>query len=765
MKPLLYKLLNIDVQMQQHLHEARMYFVEAWASWLAALVVIGVLLWVGICYYRDGRQPSFPFKSFLIVLRLVAFVVLMFVLFQPMLRVRQVNTVSATVAVLVDNSVSMSVRDRGNRGTRLDVARDLLRGRPQGQRAGTEAPPLLSRLQAKNRVRLYTVNADARLIDQLTTLPIDPSHGATTQLGTGLERALNDLTGQPVSGVVMLTDGGNNMGTDPVSVARRAGQLKIPVFTVGIGDATPTRDVALTDVLADDTVRVNDTVTVSVGVTQRGYAGREIPVTLTRDGAVVRQERVRLGADKTKQEVAFTFTPDKVGQFTFQISAPTQAGESTDRNNRRAFNLRVVDKQLKVLYIEGEPRWEYRYLKNAILRDKRIELSCLLTTADLKQGGEGNKPIYSFPADRRALFAYDILVLGDVPRSFLTDAQLRDIQRFVEERGGSLLVIVGDKHLPWEYRHTPLADVFPVVFSDAREEVNSDDEFRLELTTDGKLNPTMLLADTPDESAKIWEKLPGVFWCAAAQRTKPGATVLAVHPERKLPLMVVQPFGSGKCFMSLTDSTWRWRYRVGDKHFYRFWGQVVRSLIPHELPSDNRFAKVGTDRTRYRVGERVVIRARLLDGNFFPVKDKETTATVKREGSAPLTVRLERTPASPGTFSGEFLVERDGKYVVSIASPANPNAKAVAHFTAESSSLELDEPQLNEPLLKQIATVSGGRYLTLRDAHTLPALIKSKPLEVVRQFESDLWSAPLPLLLFALLLTTEWVLRKRKGLL
>ncbi|MCS6861472.1 MAG: hypothetical protein NZT92_14265, partial [Abditibacteriales bacterium] len=380
-------------------------------------------------------------------------------------------------------------------------------------------------------------------------------------------------------------------------------------------------------------------------------------------------------------------------------------------------------------------------------------------------GGEGNKPIYRFPPDRRTLFAYDILILGDVPRSFFSDAQLRDIQRFVEERGGSLLVIVGDKHLPWEYRHTPLADVFPVVFSDAREEVNSEEEFRLELTTDGKLNPMMLLADTPEESERIWRQLPGVFWCAVAQRTKPGATVLAVHPERKLPLMVVQPVGAGKCFMSLTDSTWRWRYRVGDKHFYRFWGQVVRSLIPRELPSDNRFAKVGTDRTRYRVGERVLIRARLLDGNFFPVKNREVTATVKREGGAPMTVRLERTPVSLGTFAGEFLIEREGKYVVAIASPAQPNVQAVAHFIAESSSLELDEPQLNEPLLKQIAAVSGGRYLTPRDAYTLPALIKSQPLKVVRQFESDLWSAPLPLLLFALLLTTEWVLRKRKGLL
>ncbi|MCS6860666.1 MAG: VWA domain-containing protein, partial [Abditibacteriales bacterium] len=388
MKALLFKLLNIDAQMQQHLHEARVYCVEAWAGWLVALVMTGVLLWVGICYYRDGRQPSFSFKLFLIGLRLMAFAVLMFVLFQPMLRVRLVDTVPATVAVLVDNSLSMSVKDKGSRETRLEVARGLLI-----RRTTPEAPPLLSQLQAKNRVRLYAVNADAYPISQLLHSPIPPSQSATTQLGTGLERVLNDLTGQPVSGVVMLTDGGNNMGTDPVSVAKRAGQLKIPIFTVGIGDPTPTRDIALTDVLADDTVRVNDTVTVSVGITQRGYAGREIPVTLTRDGAVVRQERVRLGADKTKQEVAFTFTPDKVGQFTFQITAPTQAGEVTDRNNRRAFNLRVVDKQLKVLYVEGEPRWEYRYLKNAILRDKRIEFSCLLTATPpippLSRGGDG----------------------------------------------------------------------------------------------------------------------------------------------------------------------------------------------------------------------------------------------------------------------------------------------------------------------------------------------------------------------------------------
>jgi uncharacterized membrane protein len=274
-----------------------------------------------------------------------------------------------------------------------------------------------------------------------------------------------------------------------------------------------------------------------------------------------------------------------------------QPGELSPANNRRLVPLRVVDKKLQILYLEGSPRWEYRYLKNAILRDTSVQFACLLTEADPRRGGEGNRRITGFPRDVAELFRYDIVILGDVPREWFTSAQLEALRRFVQERGGSLVAIAGERSMPWEYRETPLADLLPVVLPDTREEITSDEPFRLQLTDAGKRHPMMLIADRPERNLQVWQELPGVYWCGVVPRAKPGATVLAVHPTRTnpsgpLPLMAVQQTGEGRCFLSLVDSTWQWRYRLGDRYFYRYWGQVLRSLTPHELPGSNRYAKL-----------------------------------------------------------------------------------------------------------------------------------------------------------------------------
>jgi hypothetical protein len=785
----LQRLLGIPPDAAKKIERTHLAFATAWPLAALALLLLVAALWFGYHYWRDGSRPSWWVKGPLVALRLLAVSSLLVMLAQPTLRLRQVDTVRPAVVLLVDNSQSMARPDP-------KLPADRARKEAAGMGVSAASVPGMTRLARANEIlnhagllaelsRRYNVRAYA-FAEKPNPLPLpteaakraafrfaiapDAQHGDSTQIGVALRRPMDDLTGQPVAGALIVSDGGNNLGEDPILVAEElARTAKIPVSTVGIGDPTKTKDVALLSVLADDVVRVNNTVTVYASLSQRGYAGKPIVVTLQRGNEIVGRETVRFHSDDEKQEVRFTYVPLQAGRFYYTVAAALQPDEVTPANNRRAFVQTVISKKLRVLYVEGEPRYEYRYLRNAILRDTSLEFACLLLSGD-NPDGEGSLPIKGFPATEKELFQYDIVILGDVPRSSFSDSQLQSLRRFVEDRGASLLVIAGEQHMPHEYAGTALEAVLPVVFTPSPNPVITDEPFQWQLTPEGKRSPILMLEDTSAENARVWANLPGAFWVAGVQRAKPGATVLAVHSTRRnadgpYPLAVVQPFGAGRSYIALTDSTWRWRWRVGDRYFYRYWGQVLRSLTPKELPGNSRFVQLNADRANYRLGERVILSARLLNEFYRPIKAESATATIRAESGQTQKVTLQATPGSPGLFTATFQPDRIGRYEAALVSPVNPQAKATAAFVVESLALERQKPELDEALLKRVASAGGGRYYP---PDTLAQWVRSLPdnaLTIRSEQEIELWDAPLFLILFITPLALEWLVRKRRGLL
>jgi hypothetical protein len=815
------RLLGLDAATAAELDLKRLFFVQPWPLWLTAGALLLAVVWTALLYRREGRRASVIYKGFLVLLRLAALATLLLVLFQPMLRLQRVEVTPSNVIVLIDRSASMNLRDRWlDRTARARLVRDV----------GTPSAPtftrlealqwllrrqdlnLLARLEERHRLHVYEFGAEVAPVEAGRRTTNDPRQrvptndqrlttdeggrgrrddaassnrwslvvgrwsspakrlAPATRIGDALARALDDLSGQPVAGVLLFTDGGQNLGDDPVAIARRAKELGIPIYAVALGDPQPPRDISVTGVLVDSVVRKGDEVTVAVALQARGIPeGLSAPVTLRRDGQVLASGTARFeaaggqtsaGSDRATT-VALSFTPQEEGAFTLQVATPALPGEMSRSNNQHTAPIRVVDKKLRILYLESAPRWEYRYLKNAILRDTSIQFACLLTEADARLGGEGNLPISSFPQDVGELFRYDIVILGDLPRETFSAAQLEALRRFVQERGGSLVVIAGERFMPWEYGGTPLADLLPVLLPDRREEIVSDDPFRLQLTDAGRQHPMMTLAAKPEENARIWRELPGMYWCGVVPRVKPGATVLAVHPTRRnsngpLPLMVVQPTGEGRSFLSLVDSTWQWRYRLGDKHFYRYWGQVLRSLTPHELPGENRYARLTTDRTRYPLGELVTLRARLLTPTFHPLRAPSVAGTIVRDDGTVAAIRLLPRPGTPGLYETEWLPPRAGNYEVKLP-------QATTRFAVQSVSLELERPEMNAALLQRIAAAGGGAVVPLAELGGVPGRLRDASLRVTRGWEHELWDTPLPLGLFTLFLVGEWVLRKRKG--
>jgi uncharacterized membrane protein len=817
---MLARLLGLDPTTAAGFDPQRVFFARPWAQGVLLALLAAVLLWTAFLYAREGKRASALYKGFLVFLRVAAVATLLLVLAQPMLRLQRVETVPSHVIVLIDRSGSMA---------RRDLWQDPRARARLIQTVGTPNAPRLTRREALDRVlarrdvdlrrrlaerhqvHLYEFGngveevrvsegsegegargrgGDGAKKPEPPTRPLAPSpirpvadFAAATRMGDALERALNDLAGQPLSAILLFSDGGQNLGEDPVAVARRARALGVPVYTIGVGDPLPPRDVTVTEVLADGVVRKGDEVIVSVGLKQRGSPrAAHLPVTLRvlegplpRGEALASAEGVFAGTQEATT-VSLSFVPQQTGTLTLQVSAPPQPGEVSRENNHRTFTVRVVEKKLRILYLEAAPRWEYRYLKNAILRDTSIQFACLLTEADPRLGGEGNVRITGFPRDAAALFRYDIVILGDLPRETFSGEQLTLLRRFVQERGGSLIVIAGERSMPWAYRATPLADILPVVLPEAQEEVRDDEPFRLQLTEEGKRHPMLLLAPSPEASARIWERLPGVYWAGSVPRVKPGATVLAVHPTRRsehgpLPLLAVQQTGEGRCYLSLVDSTWQWRFRLGDTQFYRYWGQVLRWLAPHELPGENRTVRLTADRSRYALGERVTLRARLLTPEFHPLRVPAVTARVRSREAGPATVRLLARPGAPGLYETEWLPPRAGSFEVSLGARGfsgqgtGDAAEASVRFVVEAVLLEQEKPEMDPALLERVAAAAGGDRVPLEEVARIPERLRDARRQVTSRVEHELWDTPLPLALFCLFLVGEWVLRKRRGLL
>ena len=227
----------------------------------------------------------------------------------------------------------------------------------------------------------------------------DAKNGDSTQIGTALQRPLDDLAGQPIAGALILSDGGSNLGADPIAAADAARQARMPISAMGFGDPTKTKDVALLSVLADDVVRTNNTVSVYAAISHRGYKGKTVTVTLQRNGEVIGRETVRLGSDEQKQEVKFNYVPTRAGRFYYTVTVSGLPGEVTLANNKRSFPQVVISKKLKVLYVENEPRYEFRYLNKAILRDKSLDFACLLSQCGGAERGQRGHP--RIPAGRK----------------------------------------------------------------------------------------------------------------------------------------------------------------------------------------------------------------------------------------------------------------------------------------------------------------------------------------------------------------------------
>src|SRR4051812_18955492 len=759
-------------------------------SAITFVLIAVALIAIAVLFYRRLHDVSPVKKYFAAGLRAAFLLLLLGLLLRPTLRFNLEGTMRRALILLVDDSASMKIADpRSDNADRLraqialgvidptkgldqpapprdsnmtPIARtDLLKGALTNPKLD-----LLKKLSSEYDVRAFSF---AQSTDELagTDWPVHLSgQGRATAEGDALADVLARTRGQPLAGIVLCTDGANNSGNAaPLAAAEIAGQQSAPVYVYGIGLASP-KDVIVSNIFAQDVAFVDDQVPVAVRVRSSGLEGQSAKIVLKQGDEKVAEEPITFTGGE--QLVSVNFTPKKPGDFKLTASIEPVADEVVKDNNAQTQPIRVVDAKIKVLLIEQSPRWEFKYIQALLLRDRRIKLKCVLMEGDPTIANYKDSPYLArVPTDKKELYEFDLIILGDVDPRNLSAGQLEAMNEFVSKLGGGMLMIAGKNFSPWAYRGTALEKLLPVELASddrAAREASSEKPIRIELTPAGQRSMMMRLADTEVDSTAIWSKLPPIYWDATVARAKPAAEVLLVDadPTRgsrfgKRPVLAIQQYGAGQVCYAGTDNTWRWRRNVGDRFHAALWGQIVQRLsLPHLLGKPKRI-QLTADKRNYSRGEKVTIFARLFTEGYEPLAEANVRgfyAATTQPSAARQPVALKPLPDQPGMYRAEFTAREPGEYKFAL----ERDEKVTLPITIADAQLELGDTAMNEPQLRQIATTSGGQFFREEDLFKLPDVIRRKTETVKSTLDVEVWSSPLCFITLLVVVTSEWLL-------
>jgi hypothetical protein len=763
---------------------------------LLILALVALAVAYGLYLYRKERSLTSGRRWVLGLFRATVLALVVVILFEPILGLEMTVKLRRTLLVLMDTSESMSVRDPRQTEDELKEAalaldkikaEDFAAPLPETARAAAVAATRLD--LAKGVLNHPTLKLMDRLAENYTLRyfgfgeHLEPTQGKgeaapevllsaqaaakATRLGSALQEAVDRSAGQPIAGVLVLTDGISNDGLEPLPIAQRLGERNIPLYPVGLGLASAP-DVTVRRLIAPDVVFHKDKVPLRVQIASNGYGKRTANLTVTLDGQDVAGKTLNLSGKTQFEEILF-IPEAKSGQATLEVSITPMPGETNTANNKASKTLRIISEKIKVLYVEGKPRWEYRYLRQVLLRDPRLDVKFLLTEGDRDQALSSDRYLTDFPEDAAKAFYFDLVILGDVPASYFSQAQLTRLEELVQKHGGSFLMLAGQQHAPLTYIGTPIASMLPVRVR--AEGYQTVDDALCPLVAEGAIDSAIMTLDVPRErNQDLWARIHPMFKLPMLDGPKPGASVLATVSRglgrgEAYPLIAWQRYGSGKVLFVGTDQLWRLRFKTGDKYHARFWGQAIQFLTLSRLLGESKRIQVETDRPDYLTGQRVAVSVNVLDETYEPVKAPSYSLYLERTAPTKQStlIRLEPVLHIPGLYQGFLTPDQPGRYEIR-APGGDPTLANTAEFNVKAADLESIERAMQEELLRNMADASGGRYFTARDLPKLVETVAGEERTNVIRRERELWDLPIVFLAFLALIGTEWLLRRRYDL-
>ena len=731
---------------------------------LVAGALVGALMAAAIVTYRRvGGKGRMRDRVVLTALRMAALALVLFCLFHPTLIVRVAVPQQNVVAVLLDDSRSMQIPDWNGQA----------RGAYLTEQFGTPDSPLIQALSERFLVRTFRFSSTASRLEAASDLSFS---GSQTRLGAALDGAREELAGLPVSGIVLVSDGAD---TGDASMADALLGLKaeqLPVYSVGVGSTQLPRDIQINRVNTPRVALKDASLLVDVTVTQTGYAGRTVTIYVEDEGRIVGSEELHLPADGSPATVQVRAAASEAGPrlFTFRVAALED--EMITQNNEREALIDVRDDREKILYFEGEPRFEMKFLGRAIADDENLHVVALQRTADnkfLRLGvDDPDELLGGFPRTREELFSYRALILGSIEAGAFTGDQLQMIADFVDRRGGGLLMIGGARAFAeGGYGGTPVADALPLTIDPGTRASEPAELARLLVvpTRAGESHASTQIAATEAASAVRWRDLPQVTSVNAPLEPKPAAIVLLAGTDergREQPVLTWQQYGRGKAVALTLQDTWQWQMHASmsleDQTHENYWRQMLRWLVS-SVPS---VVEAHGAAERVEPGEPVIVEAIVKDRAHVELNGADVTARVTRPNGGTVDVSLEWSGEVDGLYRGTFVSSEAGTYEVAVdaSQGADIVGSDVAFVRAGPSDEEFFDPTMHEGPLRRIADESGGRFYTPDTAAGLAEDVRYTGRGVTSVEERDLWNMPFVLIVLMSLVCTEWAYRRAVGL-
>ena len=778
MNSILLRLLGLPTEESASVTDSSIQFAPLVSATIIILIAmsLGFVSWLA---YRSTPEDVPPGRRrIMVIMRATFFIMLLGLLLRPVIQLDLEREHKRTLAVLIDSSASMSIADP--RKSVADRAREAITNGKLKPDAGIEAvadsapvtPTTRSTIAAQalnsEKINLMENLADkAELVKYSFAGKLGDSKFAEdpqlpeTSIGNAMHEVLRRHSADDLGGIFLVTDGAHNEGRAPSAVAESLRERGIKVFTYGVGTTDP-RDISVGNIDLPSVALAEDAIPVTVKLNHRGMNGEKAKVIITLAGVKAGEKEITLNSEG-EQEITIPIVPGKPNNYEIEARIETSGGEILDTNNKLSRGIRVLDSSLKVLMVESSPRWEFKYIQSMLLRERRIDLDCFLAGVDPAVARSEDTPyIENFPENRKDLFSYDLIIFGDIDPEDIPENAITNISSFVADSGGALIILAGKRFTPSSYRNTELERLLPVELAPTRlggNNPSSQRPIQLKITETGLDEGFLNLESEPEQAEKRWSQLPPIFWSVKTIKAKPAAKSYLLHPDGEYPIVAMQRYGSGEVLWVGTENTWRWRKNTGDLYHTRFWGQIVQRMAGRKLATGSRKSELRTDRAIAKEGEKFTIFARLLDENFMPRDEESITASLESRGNSSgpsKKITLRKVPGEPGSYRTEFAAEDPGKYRLKIAEDSSSGID----LTVRGADREFSETAMNEKTLREISSITDGKFLREEDLYKLPEIANIDPTTIKITRESELWNSPLYFILLLLPITIEWFLRK-----
>lgn len=732
---------------------------------IVALVIIGGLS------LTAWRRAARPVRTGLLEgLRFLIALSIVLMLWKPEWRTITYPEDKPEIAILWDGSESMTTED-------LVIPKWL---NPSQNATVSSRQEFIKQALAADFWKKLEDNGKVRVFTQdFSSLPDDMSLEQKNKQGSDLNTPLNQLLKEHdnLKAVILFSDGEHNINrkngkiNSPTNAAQQLLINNTPLYAIPTGAEKSLPDLELASLSAPDFGIVGEFVQIPFSIKSAMDKDIRTTVTIKDDkGTPPKTKPITIPANKTYRG-SILWQLQQEGSTKLKFSFPVNPGELISSNNSQEFIIGAKKESIKALVIESRPRWEYRFIRNALSRDPGVEVDCLLLHP--KHGtGDGPDYIQAFPNKLEDLQKYDVIFLGDVGigTDQLTLEQANLLAGLVTEQASGIVFIPGPSGNQRTLKGSDLEPILPIIYDETKPNGLSDQvPSPLNLTTPGKTSLLTLLGENEAENPKIWRNLPGFYWCAAVKKTKAGATVLATHANRKnsygsIPMLVTKQAGSGKALFLGHDSAWRWRRGVEDLYHFRFWKNVARWMSYQRNMAAGERIRLYRTPDRPKPGDLVSLSANAFDANGVPLREGNVEIQITAPDGAKKTIILDKSAGNWGAFTGGFDIDQIGEWKITAGIEGDKSAKTVStSIIAQGQQIEKIGKPVNTELLQELSRITKGQLITPEKLNEIAALIDNLPSKSPLESRYPIWTHIALLITLIILLAIFWIGRKLNG--